>query len=140
MEALKGRGEMLIPSSVSSPSGALTFTFSTPSDLAAFLARVQDEVLNPDGRGVGGVRRRRVAPGSDMLAVFELLSNSKQGVDRQVAERLMDASSEFDAGRYALLLRRGGDPIATATFNVLGPGLPAQVRRREDLHGGVGGS
>lgn len=129
MEALRTRGEMLIPSSVASPGGALTFTFSTPSDLAAFLARVQDEVLNPEGRGVGSVRRRRVAPGSEMLAVFELLSNSKQGVDREVAGRLMDSSSEYDAGRYALLLRRGGDPVATATFNVLGPGLPAQASR-----------
>ena len=43
----------------------------------------------------------------------------------------MDPAAEYDAGRYALLLRRrdGGTsvPVAAATFNVWGSDLPAQV-------------
>jgi hypothetical protein len=63
--------------------------------------------------------------GSRILPVLELLTQG--GFSSQQISGFMDQSTEYDGGRYALLLEQDGVPVCTATFNVFSPELPAQV-------------
>ncbi len=66
-----------------------------------------------------------IMAGSPVVQVLELLSEAGFGSD--VVSGYMDAASEFDGGRYGLVLSQDGKPVSAATFNVFGPQLPAQV-------------
>lgn len=117
LEALSQRGSLLYPVG---PSGPVTYSISTPSDLAKFMADI--------ARDTAGGRRRRqpsAANNGRILPVLEILLEA--GFGSFNISGFGDTMSECDGGRYALLLRQEGVPVAAATFNVFSPTLPAQV-------------
>ena len=73
-----------------------------------------------------GRRRQPSALHNDrILPVLEMLLEA--GFGSSNISGFGDTMNECDGGRYALLLRQEGVPVAAATFNVFSPTLPAQV-------------
>ncbi|GAX79631.1 hypothetical protein CEUSTIGMA_g7072.t1 [Chlamydomonas eustigma] len=123
MEALGQRGSLPHPLG---PSGPVNYTLATPADFSHFMATVAHQSLSPNQKGrSGGQEQVSELEGSRILPVLELLTQG--GFSTQQISGFMDQSTEYEGGRYALLLEQDGAPVCTATFNVFSQDLPAQV-------------
>lgn len=158
LEALSQRGSQLFPLG---PNGPLTYVLVTPSDVTRFMSGGAHQAAL-----LGDVRQQRMGFSSpnNVLPVLELLGGS--GFDLQTIRQAAcitivysliassnthhlyltirsgfgDPWTEYDGGKYALLLRsEDGAPLAAATFNVFSSGLPVQVSLVAESQHGQGG-
>jgi hypothetical protein len=125
----------------------MSYSVLTPTDFRAFLSAMAYEAAGlaqqqaqqaqqrggAGGAGAGGrggdddddVGPSRMLTGARMMPLLELLGSADATAG--ALGGFNDATSECDAGRYALVVQQDGSPVSAATFNVFGEGLPAQV-------------